>query len=89
MSGCAKRNADRELARVVAFIEKRIEYERASVESGEIVRFDRVSAVTASLGALHADLSARRHRDLTPALPAPPPASRIGDQVEYLPEVKP
>lgn len=62
MSGCAKRNADRELARVLAFIEKRIQYERTTLSPQSFTSQDRVGAVTSALGALYADLAALEHR---------------------------
>lgn len=63
LSGCARKNADRELARVLAFIEKRIQYERTTLSPESFTGQDRVAAVTSALGALHADLAALRHRE--------------------------
>lgn len=63
LAGCAKRNADRELARVLAFVEKRIQCERTALTPESFTSQDRVGAVTSALGALYADLAALRHRE--------------------------
>lgn len=56
LSGCAKRNADRELARVLALIEQRVQSAKS------------LCAINA-LRALSDDLAAHAHRNLTPDLP--------------------
>lgn len=56
LSGCAKRNADRELARVLALIKRRADAARDE-------------AVEAALRQLRDDLAVLEHRDVTPDLP--------------------
>ncbi len=56
LAGCAKRNADRELARVLALIRRRADAARDE-------------AVEAALRQLRDDLAVLEHRDLIPDLP--------------------
>lgn len=68
LSGCAKRNADRELARVVAFIDARLAAAAKNPPRHpvEVVAW---TAIDETLKALRESLAALRHREVTPDLP--------------------
>ncbi len=72
LSGCAKRNADRELARVVAFIDARLAQSQALPADGPIEEVV-ASAVNLTLAAVRDSLAAHAHRNLAPE-------SRLADQ---------
>lgn len=66
MSGCARRNADRELARVLAFIDKRMARLDELVAERSGARWDALTndwtSERAALGDLRADLERLEHR---------------------------
>ena len=57
LSGCAKRNADRELARVLAFIDKRVSSIRAADAAAKVAEFH-----SRELEDIRADLERLEHR---------------------------
>lgn len=61
LSGCARKNADRELARVVAFIQGKADANRGCDQRAAYI-LDRVCA----------DLAAKKHRDLAADVPVEP-----------------
>jgi hypothetical protein len=63
LSGCAKRNADRELARVLALIDRHVErFESASRKVPRPADFDELCRVLGTLTAIKIELEAHIHR---------------------------
>lgn len=73
LSGCAKRNADRELARVVALVEQRCAEVRAVIAAANGFGVTIEEGMLNALSALRLDLDRLTHRNLAPE-------SRLADQ---------